>query len=291
MYQVRPEPPASSEPSSATIASSWKVQRIAETIAVSDSRSASETRSVWLDFASTPVGFPSKVAIRCLPAARAASVATAIGSGISALSREPAFDFGAHGGVRGDVPRHDVDLAVPVDHVRPLRESGVSAAAEEEVIDRRDVVRPCWDQRRAVDEDALHAIRRSAVEMERHDDAGHVQPAAHTDRAVDDRGELSARQIDGDHGVRERERLIKLTVRELTRGERGADAGHVVEGNLRRPSLLPPVVDERVGDQIAEGRLLADVAELLRGPTDGPRRVFIAVGATLLDELRDLDRQ
>ena len=65
MYQVRPEPPGSSDPSSATIASSGKAHRMADTITVSDARSASDTRSVWLDFESTPVATPSKLSSSC----------------------------------------------------------------------------------------------------------------------------------------------------------------------------------------------------------------------------------
>jgi hypothetical protein len=64
-----------------------KAQRIADTITVSDSRSASDTRSVWLDFASTPVASPSKLWVSCRPAARAASIATAIGSCIPRTTR------------------------------------------------------------------------------------------------------------------------------------------------------------------------------------------------------------
>src|SRR5438445_1165343 len=138
MYQVRPDPPLSSEPSSATIASSGNAQRIADTMAFSDSRSASETRSVWLDFASTPVGAPSKPSSRCRPAARAASIATVIGSAISVVvirgahrtpplpSRrgEPTFDSRAHRRVRRDVRTDDVHLAVPVYDTLSFREAG-----------------------------------------------------------------------------------------------------------------------------------------------------------------------
>src|SRR6266850_4649412 len=173
MYQVRPEPPCSSDPSSATIASSGNAQRIAETITVSDLRSASDTRSVWLDFASTPVASPSKLSSSCLPAARAASIAMAMGSAISAAEtrvprplrrREPPFDLGAHWRVRRDVRGHDVDLDVAVDHAGPFREAGVSVAAEQEVVDRRDVIRPRRVERRSGDGDALHAVRRAPVE-------------------------------------------------------------------------------------------------------------------------------
>ena len=181
--------------------------------------------------------------------------------------------------MRGHIGGDRIDLDIAVDDVRALAEPGVSVAAEQEVIDRRDVIDAREIQRRAGDrrlEDALAGVVQEAVDPL---PAADLQPARSARCVLEHLLQLCAGEVDIHDRVLERQHLVELAVRHRARLERRADAGGVVEGDVGPPSLLPAVLEDPVSDHVPEAALISRVVEIVLDRADDARGVLLGLRA------------